>query len=118
MQRRKFIKAVGLGTVAGSAGLAGCAGSLGKPSSVSVRIDYFGDWSGAIGSSGSTSSVSSYGPETYTWDNDIPNVVSANAQKRDGGTGTLTVQIRADGDVVKEASTRSQYGVASVSHSF
>lgn len=110
------MRAIGLGTVAGSAALAGSAASFGKPSSVSVRIDYFGDWGGTIGSAGSTSSVSGYGPETYTWDHEIPDVVSANARKRDGGMGTLTVQIL--GDVVGESSTRSQYGVASVSHSF
>ena len=44
-------------------------------------------------------------------------IVSANAQKMDGGSGNLTIQLLKDGKVIKESSTDSQYGVASVSAS-
>jgi hypothetical protein len=44
-------------------------------------------------------------------------IVSGNAQKMRGGRGTLTVQIVVDGQVVKQASTTAQYGIAQVSWS-
>ena len=47
-------------------------------------------------------------------DNDA-RIISANAQKTDSGSGTLTIQILKDGKVIEESSTDAEYGVASVS---
>ena len=78
-----------------------------------VKISYSGKWSGAISSGGSTSSISGSGDKVI--DIDESGIVSANAQKQDGSSKELQIQILKDGDVVEEASTDSEYGVASVS---
>ena len=44
-------------------------------------------------------------------------LISANAQKKDGSSNELTIQILKDGKVVKESSTTAEYGVAQVSAS-
>lgn len=81
---------------------------------VQVHIIYNGDWSGAAGDSGSINSISGSGEETIDLD-DNAMIVSANAQKQDASGETLTIQILKDGNVVKEASTDAEYGVAQVS---
>lgn len=115
--RRDFLRTSSLVAVGGTVAIAGCFGA-GKPDSIAIRIDYSGEWSGAVGSGGSSQSVDGFGRRTFQWDGgDIPNVVSATAQKRERW-GTLTVQIIADGEVVKESSTRAEFGVVSIGHSF
>jgi hypothetical protein len=90
-------------------------------SGYAVRIDYDGEWSGAASLTGdgesSTESISGTGPRTIDI-NGQPDIISVNAQKRDGGSGTITVQIIEDGEVVSEASSSSEYGVAQTSQSF
>ena len=92
-----------------------------RESSYSIRIDYRGSWQGAVsltgGGSSTTESISGSGPTTIDITGE-PDIVSANAQKQDGGGGTLTIQIRHDGDVVAQATTSAEYGVAQVSESF
>jgi hypothetical protein len=114
VERITFLKrgAVSVGTLSI---VSGCLGA-GSPDEATFEVDYFGDWSGALGGTGSMSSISGSGSRSYTIND--PGIVSGNAQKRDGGTGTLTVSISANGEVVAESSTSSQFGVAQVSHSF
>ncbi|WP_162993957.1 hypothetical protein [Halalkalicoccus subterraneus] len=85
--------------------------------SFSIRVDYDGEWSGAVGSEGSSRSVDGSGTEEIEIDGD-PMVISANAQKQDDSSDELTIQILQDGEVVAEQSTTAEYGVASVSESF
>ena len=81
---------------------------------VQIHIIYDGDWQGAMGSGSSTKTISGTGETTLDVD-DPDFVVSANAQKMDGGSGKLTIQILKDGKVIEETDTDSEYGVASVS---
>ena len=81
---------------------------------VQIHIIYDGEWQGAAGDLGSTNSISGTGEDTIDMDDDA-SIVSANAQKMDGGSGTLTIQILKDGKVVEEANTDAEYGVAQVS---
>ena len=83
---------------------------------VQIHIIYDGEWQGAAGGEGSTNSISGSGEKTIDIDSGT-HIVSANAQKKDGGSGNLTIQLLKDGKVIKESSTDSQYGVASVSAS-
>lgn len=87
----------------------------------SVRVEYTGSWEGALsvtgGGSSQTESISGSGTQTIEVDDNV-DILSANAQKQDDGTGTLTVQILHEGEVVSEASTSSAYGVAQTSQSF
>lgn len=86
-----------------------------------VRISYSGSWNGALsvtgGGDSSTKSISGSGTETIEVTGE-PDIVSANAQKQDDSSGTLTVEIIHNGEVVAESSTTSAYGVAQTSHSF
>jgi hypothetical protein len=92
-----------------------------RESSYSIRIDYRGSWQGAVsltgGGSSTSETVSGSGPTTIEITGE-PDIISANAQKQDGGGGTLTIQIRHDGEIVAQASTSAEYGVAQVSESF
>lgn len=112
MNRREFIRYGSVAT-AGTTLLSGCSGS---PGEATFEVDYFGEWSGALSTGGNSRSISSRSGSRYSIDN--PSVVSGNAQKRDRGTSTLTVQIRANGEVVAQSSTSSNYGLAQVSHTF
>lgn len=89
-------------------------GNSDKKSGYKVKISYKGDWSGSLGGDGSQRSVDGSGTETFDIKGN-PMVISANAQKQDTGSGTLTIQIVKDGEVVKESTTDADYGVASVS---
>ena len=118
MQRRDFLKQ---GTVVGTAigGLAtlsGCIGGSSAPEEATFRVNYLGDWSGSVGTGGSSKSISGFGRESYTITN--PSIVSGNAQKRDNGSGRLTVSVLVNGDIKARTSTSAEYGLAQVSHTF
>lgn len=85
---------------------------------LAVRVQYPGDWQGAVsitgGGSSQTESVSGSGTEVIEITGDV-DIVSANAQKQDGSSQRLTIQILQNGDVIAEADTTSEYGVAQVS---
>ena len=81
---------------------------------VQIKIIYDGEWQGAAGDLGSTNTIQGTGDKTIDLDDDAT-IVSANAQKMDGGSGKLTIQILKDGKVVEESSTDAEYGVAQVS---
>ena len=81
-----------------------------------VTIIYDGEWSGAAGDVSSINSISGSGDETIDMPDDA-SLISANAQKKDGSSNELTIQILKDGKVVKESSTTAEYGVAQVSAS-
>jgi hypothetical protein len=110
---------------------------------VIVAVHYIGDWSGAIGDQtgvstwnghydyvstggGFDSNTGTFTPHTWAWVGSPDTnqtltrnggvwVVSANAQKQDDSSATLTITIEyADGTVIKEASTNSPYGIAQV----
>jgi len=79
-----------------------------------VKIIYSGEWSGAAGDTSSMNSISGSGEKTIDMDDDAM-IISANAQKQDSSSDTLTIQILKDGKVVEESSTDAEYGVAQVS---
>ena len=90
------------------------SGSTSDASGVQVKVIYDGEWSGAITKGDTSNSVSGSGEDTIDVNTTSFGVVSANAQKMDGGDGKLTIQIIKDGKVAKESSTTTEYGVASV----
>jgi len=81
-----------------------------------VRIIYDGEWSGAAGAEGSTSSIQGEGEETIDIDDDDAMIISANAQKQDDSDDELTIQILEGGEVVAEESTTAEFGVAQVTY--
>lgn len=85
-------------------------------SGFAVRIQYDGDWSGVVGGDERTWSVDGSGTETIAIEDEHPFMVTANAQKLDDSSGTLTIQILESGEVRTDASTDAEYGVASVSY--
>lgn len=85
----------------------------GKKSPYTIKISYEGEWSGTYSSAGNLKSIDGSGTKTFPVKGD-PIIISANAQKRDGGAGTLTVQILKNGTVIKESTTSAEYGLASV----
>lgn len=89
---------------------------LGEESSqyVSFKVLYDGGWQGALGTESGQRSISGQGDSHLPVDNSA-NIVSGNAQKQDNGSGTLTVQILVDGEVISEQSTSAEYGVAQIS---
>lgn len=89
---------------------------LGEKSSqyVSFKVLYDGSWKGSLGTESGQRSISGRGDSHLPVDNGA-NIVSGNAQKQGSGSGTLTVQILVDGEVVSEQSTSAEYGVAQVS---
>ncbi|WP_363466523.1 hypothetical protein [Halogeometricum borinquense] len=113
MDRRTFLRSSA--SVASVSAFAGCSalGILGSSGPFTVTIDYPGSWGGSVGSPDGQRSVQGSGTEQFEIEGDI---VSAVAQKRDAGTGRLTVSIAAGDNVVKRQSTTAQYGTVSVSH--
>jgi hypothetical protein len=87
-----------------------------------IRVEYDGEWQGAISVTGdgssSTRSVSGSGTTTIEVEQSPVQIISANAQKQDDSGATLRIQILRNGDVVAEATTDAEYGVAQVSESF
>lgn len=79
-----------------------------------VKISYDGSWRGALGGDGSIRSVSGSGTETFELDGE-PSIISANAQKKDSGSGELTVTILENGEEVSSQSTTAEFGVAQTS---
>lgn len=85
-------------------------------SGVQVKVSGSGSWSGSYGDTSGQQSVDGSG--TRTFDMGSPDIVSAVFQKESGGSGTLTVEIIENGNVVETKSTSAAYGVVSASHSF
>jgi hypothetical protein len=81
--------------------------------SYQVKVQYDGEWTGSIAGDGSSRSVDGEGTETFDVKGD-PFIVSANAQKQDDGSGTLTIQILEGGELVAEQTTSAAYGVAQI----
>ena len=92
-----------------------------EPDSFKVKIEYSGEWQGALSITGDgsseTRSVSGSGTEEFDIEPPVT-ILSANAQKQDDSSETLTIQIIQNGEVVSESSTSAEYGVAQVSKSF
>lgn len=82
-----------------------------------IKVSYDGDWSGTVGTLGNSRSVDGSGTETFDVKKSNPDTVSVNAQKRDGSSGTLTVQIINNGNVVKESTTSAEYGMTQITYS-
>jgi len=87
--------------------------SSSSDSSYQVRISYDGEWSGSIAGDGSSRTVDGSGTETFDVGGD-PFIVSANAQKQNDGSGTLSVEILQGGEIIARQSTSASYGVAQV----
>ncbi|NEU55497.1 hypothetical protein [Halorussus sp. MSC15.2] len=86
-------------------------------SSFAVKVVYDGEWQGSISAGGSAKSIQGSGTKTVDISGE-PNIVSANAQKKDGGgDAKLTIQILKDGEVVKKSSTTAEYGMAQTTYS-
>ena len=92
-----------------------------EPTEAGVVVRVTGDpgqqFSGALGNIDATRTVDGTTPQDFPLEGVDTglfsgDVVSANAQKMSAGAGTLTVQILVDGEVVKEATTTAEYGVA------
>lgn len=90
-----------------------------KTTQVLIKVEYDGEWQGAYGDPSAlvswngigTKTVTLNKPDTYLW------IISANAQKQDDSSKTLTVSILLpDGTVLKTASTTSPYGIAQVTY--
>jgi hypothetical protein len=90
--------------------------SANQPKGVQVKITYDGEWQGALLEGSASNTISGSGEKTIDIKEDA-HYVSVNAQKMDGGSGTLSVQIIKDGKVLEETSTDAQYGLAQVSSS-
>lgn len=99
----------------------GSGGGADTTPTYAVRIQYSGEWGGALsvtgGGESQSESISGVGSTTIDITGDV-SIISVNAQKKDGGSGTIVVQILKNGEVVSEASTSSEYGVAQTSKSF
>lgn len=79
------------------------------------KVIYDGQWQGSLTTGGSTRSIDGSGTREISVDGS-PDVISGNAQKQDDSDSKLTVQVLQNGDVVKEASTTAEYGLAQVSY--
>jgi hypothetical protein len=79
-------------------------------------VKFDGEWSGSISAGGSSRSISGSGTKTIEV-KESPTTISVSAQKSGDSSEKLTVQILKNGDVVKEASTTAEYGVAQVTYS-
>lgn len=94
----------------------GDSGTTSSESAFAFKVLYDGEWQGAISAGGSSRSIEGTGTRSVSIDGS-PDIISGNAQKQDDSSSKLTVQILNDGEVVKEASTTAEYGVAQVSYS-
>jgi hypothetical protein len=83
-------------------------------SEVQVRITCNGGWSGSIGVGTSSSTYSGNGDKIINLDGSSSDIVSVCIQKQSDGNGKLKVEIIKGGNVKKEASTTSGYGVVTV----
>lgn len=89
--------------------------SSGASGSVTLVINYPGEWSGAIADSSGTRSIEGTGSKTIDLGN-IDGAVAANAHKRDSGSQTMTISLTKGGTTLETQSTSSEYGFVSVSH--
>ncbi|HHY00275.1 MAG TPA: hypothetical protein GX531_02710 [Methanothermobacter sp.] len=81
---------------------------------VLVIVDYLGKWSGSISSESGTRSIEGSGKKSFDLGN-LGGRVTANVQKKDGGSDTLAIFITKDGDIVASQKTSAEYGVVQVS---
>ncbi len=81
---------------------------------VLVIVDYLGKWSGSISSESGTRSIEGSGKKSFDLGN-IGGHVTANVQKKDGGSDILAIFITKDGDIVASQKTSAGYGVVQVS---
>jgi hypothetical protein len=81
-----------------------------------IRIQYSGEWSGAVSAVSGSRSIQGTGTETIDISGN-PDVISANAQKQTANRETLTIQVLQDGEIVRESQTNAEYGIASVTYS-
>lgn len=114
--QRKLQASLLILVVLGVVAISGCTSTDNSSNStsnnVTAVINYSGSWSGAISDNTGTRSISGDGNQTIQLGSD-PGVISINAQKQDGGDGTLTVSIIKGGKTLATQSTNSAYGVAS-----
>ena len=90
-------------------------GNTGNNAGTQIKVIYDGSWNGALSTGdGSSKTIEGTGNETINVTNDTTDIVSANAQKMDGGSGELKIQLLKNGEVKKESSTTAQYGIADV----
>ena len=90
-------------------------GNTGNNEGTQIKVIYDGSWSGALSTGdGSSKTIEGTGNETINVTNNTLDMVSANAQKMDGGSGELKIQLLKNGEVKKESSTTAQYGIADV----
>jgi len=85
-----------------------------EPRGVQANVLYSGKWSGALVYGSNMKSIDGTGIKTF----EIPNSgysISITAQKEDGSTNALTVQILSDGKVIASEWTNAAYGVAATS---
>jgi hypothetical protein len=81
-----------------------------------IRIQYSGEWSGAVSAVSGSRTIQGTGTETIDISGN-PDVISANAQKQTANRETLTIQVLQDGEIVRESQTNAEYGIASVTYS-
>ncbi|KZX10698.1 hypothetical protein [Methanobrevibacter curvatus] len=82
-----------------------------------IKIIYDGEWTSVAGGIDSSNSYDGNGNKTIDLADVSGDIVSANAQKQDGSSSKLTIQILKDGKVIKEGSTTAAYGVAQITSS-
>ena len=80
------------------------------------KVNYEGEWQGSLNAGGSARSIDGTGSKKVELEGS-PSIIAGNAQKKDDSSQKLTVQILKNGEVVKEASTTAEYGMAQVSYS-
>ncbi|WP_276279807.1 hypothetical protein [Halorussus caseinilyticus] len=104
----------GLAQVSSSEFDSGPSGSSPGGSNLSVKVIYDGEWQGSVSADGKIRSVQGAGTKSIDVKGS-PSVVSANAQKRDGGANKrLTIKIIQNDEVLKKSSTTAEYGMVQV----
>lgn len=83
-----------------------------------VKVDYSGEWQGALGINGNIKSIEGHGPATYELNIKDIDYITINAQKMESTKlKTLSVYILENGEIVASQSTSASYGVAMASYS-
>lgn len=80
---------------------------------VQVRIIYEGSWIGSIKDQDGTRTISDSGNESFSASG---GVISANAQKQDTTDREITIQIVVNGEVERERSSTSKFGIVQVTY--
>ncbi|CDG64592.1 hypothetical protein MBMB1_0482 [Methanobacterium sp. MB1] len=81
-----------------------------------IQVEYSGEWAGAISDSSGTRNIDGSGTKTFQVK--ATQVVAADFQKQDNGTGTIKVSIVQNGRTLETQSSNAEYGGVAVSHSF